>query len=218
MKIISNEKLIKRNSIIGNVLSLSSIAILGVGMFFSFKDKEGIYLPITFSALIVGFLLFQVGNFFMNRWGKPPRPDQKLSQALKGLDDKYTLYHYQTDISHLLIGPGGIFSLLPYNQTGNITYDSLKGRWKQSGGNFFLKTFGGESLGKPDLDSRYAVSDIQKFLTKKNINLGDYVPESVIVFTNDKATVMVEDSPIPLTLNWLKAFKPHLLLKNERLE
>jgi hypothetical protein len=143
----------------------------------------------------------------MNRWGKPPRPDQKLSQALKGLDDKYTLYHYQTDISHLLIGPGGIFSLLPYNQTGNITYDSLKGRWKQSGGNFFLKTFGGESLGKPDLDSRYAVSDIQKFLTKKNINLGDYVPESVIVFTNDKATVMVEDSPIPaVTSEKLKEF------------
>jgi hypothetical protein len=33
------------------------------------------------------------------------------------------------------------------------------------------------------------------------------VPESVIVFTNDKATVMVEDSPIPaVTSEKLKEF------------
>ncbi len=84
MKVISDDKLIKRNKTIGNILSLASIAILGIGMFFSFKDKDGTYLPYTFGALIIGFLLFQVGNFYMNKWGKSPRPDEKLSQALKG--------------------------------------------------------------------------------------------------------------------------------------
>jgi hypothetical protein len=196
MKIHSNEKLIKRNSRIGNITSLLSIAVLGVGMFFSFKDKDGSYIPITFSALIIGFLLFQVGNYYMNRWGKSPRPDEKISQALKGLDDKYTLYHYVTNVAHLLVGPSGIFCLLPYNQPGNIVYDKQRNRWKQSGGNFFLKTFGGESLGRPDLDSGYNVTDVLKHMAKNSIELGKVVPESIIVFTNPKATINAAESPI----------------------
>ncbi|KAF0112513.1 MAG: hypothetical protein FD147_109 [Chloroflexi bacterium] len=207
MKIYSNEKLIKRNNRAGNITSLLSIAILGVGMFFSFKDKDGTYLPLTFTALIVGFLLFQVGNYFTNRWGKSPRPDEKLSLALKGLDEKFTLYHYQTSVSHLLVGPAGIFCLLPYNQPGMITYDAIKDRWKQSGGNFFLKTFGGDSMGRPNLDSKYALIDILKYFEKKGVDLGAYTPEPIIVFTNDKAYVFTEESPVnAVTAEKLKEF------------
>ena len=128
----------------------------------------------------------------MNRFGKPPRPDQKLSTALKGMDDKYTLYHFSTNIPHLLVGPSGIYCLLPYNQPGTISYNITKNRWKQSGGNFFLKTFGGDSLGRPDLDANYAVADITKFFEKKGINLDNVKPEAVLVFVNDKATVISE--------------------------
>lgn len=192
MKIVSNDKLIKRNTRIGNITSIGSVAVLGVGMYFSFKDVDGKYLPLTFTALIVGFLLFQIGNYYMNRFGKPPRPDQKLSTALKGMDDKYTLYHFSTNIPHLLVGPSGIYCLLPYNQPGTISYNITKNRWKQSGGNFFLKTFGGDSLGRPDLDANYAVADITKFFEKKGINLDNVKPEAVLVFVNDKATVISE--------------------------
>lgn len=192
MKIISNDKLIKRNTRVGNITSLASVAVLGVGMYFSFKDVDGKYLPLTFSSLIVGFLLFQIGNYYMNRFGKPPRPDQKISAALKGMDDKYTLYHFTTNIPHLLVGPSGIYCLLPYNQPGTISYNSTKNRWKQSGGNFFLKTFGGDNLGRPDLDGNYAVSDITKYFEKKGVNLGTAVPEAVLVFVNDKATLNSE--------------------------
>lgn len=192
MKTSSNEKLIKRNSRIGNITSLLSIAVLGVGMFFSFKDTEGQYLTLTFSCLIVGFLMFQIGNYYMNRFGKPPRPDQLISTALKGMDDKYTLYHYKTSVSHLLVGPSGIYCLLPYNQVGTITYNAAKNRWKQSGGNFFLKTFGGDSIGRPELDANYAVTDITKFIEKKGVSLGSIVPEPVLVFTNEKASINSE--------------------------
>ena len=207
MKIISNDKLIKRNSRIGNITSLSSVAVLGVGMYFSFKDVDGKFLPLTFSSLIVGFLLFQIGNYYMNRFGKPPRPDQKLSTALKGMDDKYTLYHFTTNIPHLLVGPSGIYCLMPYNQPGTISYNTTKNRWKQSGGNFFLKTFGGDSLGRPDLDANYAVSDITKFFEKKGVNLGTTTPESILVFVNDKATVNAEGfSGGAVTADKLKEF------------
>jgi hypothetical protein len=207
MKIFSNDKLIKRNGLIGNILSLLSIAILGVGMFVSFKDTDGKYLPLTFAALIIGFLLFQVGNYFMNRWGKKPRPDERISQALKGLDSSYSLYHYTTPVSHLLIGPAGIFCILPYSQPGIISYDSVKNKWKQSGGNFFLKTFGGESLGRPDLDAKYAISDAVNFIQKKGIELNDYIPQTIAVFTNPKAVLQTENTPIPaITEEKLKEF------------
>ncbi len=192
MKTYSNEKLIKRNSRIGNIASLLAIAILGVGMFFSFKDSEGQYITLTFSCLIVGFLMFQVGNYYMSKFGKSPRPDETLSAALKGLDDKYNLYHYQTVVSHLLIGPSGIYCLIPFNQAGSISYNSDKKRWKQTGGNFFLKTFGGESLGRPELDANYAVMDAKKYFAKKGIELDKTTPESILVFTNEKASVSTE--------------------------
>lgn len=196
MKIVSNDKLIKRNGRIGNITSLLSIAVLGVGMFFSFKDQDGSLLPYTFGSLIVGFLMFQVGNYYMTKWGKSPRPDERLSTALKGLDDKYTLYHYMTPVSHLLVGPAGVTCLIPLHQAGTISYDSNRNRWKQSGGNFFMKTFGGESLGRPENEARYSVEDATKFISQNEIRLTPFVPEALLVFTNEKATIIADESPI----------------------
>lgn len=194
MRVYSNEKLIKRNSRIGNISSLASLVVLGVGMFFSFKDKDGSYLFLTFTALIVGFLLFQIGNFYMSKFGKSPRPDEKLTTALKGLDDKYSLHHYTTPISHLLVGPAGILCLVPLQQAGNITYDSSRKKWKQVGGNFFLKAFGGERLGNPEKEAAYTAKDTLRFFEKSGIDLGSHTPEPLLVFTNEKATLTADES------------------------
>ena len=197
MKIYSNDKLIKRNRKIGNITSILSIAVLGVGMYFSFKDEDGSYLSLSFASLIIGFLLFQVGNFYMSKWGKSPRPDENLSNALKGLDDRYSLYHYTTPISHLLVGPAGVLCLIPYQQAGSIKFDASKNKWKQSGGNFFLKAFGGEGLGHPEREVNYTVEDAARFFSKKEIDLGSFTPEPVMVFTNNKVILEAEDSEIP---------------------
>ncbi len=194
MKIYSNDKLINRNRKIGNITSLLSIVILGVGMVFSFRDKDGSYLAYTFGALIVGFLLFQIGNFYMSKWGKSPRPDERLNAVLKGLDDKYSLYHYITPISHLLVGPAGIICLLPYQQAGTIRYDADKNRWRQTGGNFFLKTFGGEGLGNPEKEAKFVLDDANKFFQKSGIDLGTFKPEAVMVFTNSNLNLIAEES------------------------
>lgn len=197
MKIYSNDKLIKRNRRIGNITSLLSILILGVGMVFSFRDKDGSYLAYTFGSLIVGFLLFQVGNFYMTKWGKSPRPDERINAALKGLDDKFTLYHYHTPISHLLVGPAGVLCLIPYQQSGTIRYDADKNRWRQTGGNFFLKTFGGEGLGNPEREAKFVMEDASRFFTKSGIDLGSFTPEVILTFTNNNAVLEAEGSPFP---------------------
>jgi hypothetical protein len=101
-----------------------------------------------------------------------------------------------TPVSHLLVGPAGVTCLIPLHQAGSISYDSNKNRWKQSGGNFFMKTFGGESLGRPENEAKYSVEDAIKFLSKNEIDITPFVPEALLVFTNEKATIMAEESPV----------------------
>src|SRR5512136_863354 len=109
MKIVKNEKLIKRNSQIGQYTSLGALAVLGVGMYISFKRQD--LFVYSIAALILGFAMTQIGMFFSNRWGRSPRPDEQLDSALKGLPGDTVLYHYMSPVPHLLVGPAGVWIL-----------------------------------------------------------------------------------------------------------
>jgi hypothetical protein len=197
MKIYSNNKLIKRNHTLGNVFSIGALVILGVGMYLSYKmSTDVVKLIISYACLIVGFLIFQLGTFFTNRWGRSPRPDEIISQSLKGLDDRYTLYHYMTPVSHLLVGPAGVIALLPYSQKGTLQYESKKKDWKQYGGNWFLKLFGQENLGRPASEAKYIKEDLERYLTKIGADVEAVKPGALLVFTNDKAKIIGEGSPV----------------------
>jgi len=194
MKIVSNDKLIKRNATIGRYTTLASLAILGIGLYISFQPQ---YVQYSFIALLLGFVLSQVGIYFGSRWGRSPRPDEVLTAALKGLNDQYTLYNYTAPVSHLLVGPAGIWILQPYFQKGTITYDEAKGRWKQQGGNLYLKIFAQEGLGRPDLETRSNEETMASYLQKQ---LGDVeIPpiKAALVFTNDKVELDAQNAPIP---------------------
>jgi hypothetical protein len=199
MKIIANEKLIKRNNRIGQITSIGSLVVLAVGMFYSFKDSQGTYMTFTFTTLILGFILFQVGNFYLNRFGKSPRPDELISQSLKGLDDHYSLYHYTTDVSHLLVGPAGVYSILPYGQEGTLYYDANKKQWRQKGGNFFMKVFGQEGMGRPVGEAEIAREELERYLLKVGVGKEKVTGSPVLLFTNERATIEGEGSPVPYT-------------------
>lgn len=204
MKIVVNEQLINRNKKIGQYTSIASLIVLAAGLFASFNVQ---YINWSFVALIAGFVMSQVGIYFGNRWGRSPRPDEKLTQALKGIGDKYTLYHYTTKIPHLLVGPAGIWALIPYHQGGTILYDSKNGRFKQKGGNLYLKIFAQESLGRPEAEVKAVRQDAAAYLNAKinGVELPDVEP--LLVFTNPKAVLQCEEAPIPaLPIEKLKDF------------
>ena len=166
MKVVIDEKVIKRNAKIGQIITVVSLAILGAGMFITFQRPE--LLGVSIGALLLGFLLSQVGIYFTNKWGRSPRPDEQITLALKGLDKRYALYHYQTPVSHLLVGPAGVWVLIPKHQRGTITY--RKNRWKQSGGGIiqnYLKIFAQEGIGRPDLEIESDTEGIEKYLGKR---------------------------------------------------
>lgn len=206
MKIIKNEKLIKRNGTIGQWLSLGALAVLGFGMYLSFTRPE--LFTYSLICLAVGFIMTQVGMYMGTRYGRSPRPDEKLDTGLKGLHSEFNIYHYSTPVSHLLVGPSGVWAILPYQQGGQVLYE--KNRWKLKGGGFlqaYMRIFGQEGLGRPDIEAENEMQAVRKFF-EKNMD-GMSIPEvkAVLVFTNEKVELDAGDSPIPaMKLKQLKEF------------
>lgn len=206
MKIIRNEKLIKRNRQIGQWTSLAALVILVVGAVISVQRPE--WFNYSLIALLVGFTLTQVGMYYGNRFSRSPRPDEKLDAGLKGLPGDYTLYHYVTPASHLLIGPAGVWVLLPYHQRGVVTYKN--NRWRMSGGGFmqaYMRIFGQETIGRPDLEAASEIDAVKKVLQSQ---LGtDEMPEirAALIFSSDAVQIDAENAPMPaLYLKQLKDF------------
>jgi hypothetical protein len=194
MNIYRNENLINRNAKIAQFTLFGGLLVLAGGMYLSFRYPDQFYYSL--SALVFGFILSQVGIYFSNRWSRKPRPDEILDQALKGLDDNYSLFHFLSPISHLLVGPCGVWNLRTYHQKGLITYRD--GRWRQKGGSLYMKIFAQESLGRPELEIQGDETRLSKFF---NENLEqDSIPEihSSLVFTNSDVEISLsEDDPPP---------------------
>jgi len=209
MKIIKNEKLIKRNGTIGNWISLGALVVLGGGMFITFSNPNNPQL-FTYSliALVAGFMMTQVGMYMGNRWGRSPRPDEVLDAALKGLPGDYAIYHFSAPIPHLLVGPAGIWALIPYRQRGVLMYQ--KNRWRLGNGGFmqtYMSLFGQEGIGRPDFESESEINALIKYFSK---NLGEQdVPrvQAALVFWNEQVEIQVQDAPLPaLKVKQLKDF------------
>lgn len=196
MKIIKNEKLIKRNSTIGNYLSLGALVVLGIGMYISIKRTD--LFPYALLALMAGFIMTQIGIYMGTRYGRSPRPDEKLDAGLKGLQNEFSMYHYTTPASHLMVGPAGVWLLFPYHQRGQVTF--RKNRWQMSGGGFlqgYMRIFGQEGIGRPDIDIDNETRALKKYLTKQ-IDENE-IPEinAMLVFTSDEVEIEAADTPVP---------------------
>jgi hypothetical protein len=195
MNIITNESLIKRNARISQISMIGGLMVLAGGMFISFKLTDPRYFYVSLLALLIGFILSQVGIYYANNFGRHPRPDETINLELKGLDGKYTLYHYITPVPHLLVGPAGVWILLTRNQKGRITYTN--GRWRQRGGNLYMKLFAQEGLGRPDIDLESQVNKLTQFF-QNNLPEGAVPPiQTALVFTNPTVVIEIPEDSTP---------------------
>ena len=196
MKIVKDQKKINRYSKIGMYTSLASLILLfgavALTIIYASRPEMTAY---SFGAMLLGLILSQVGVYFSNRWGKSPRVDERITQGLKGLDDRYVLYHYMTPVPHLLAGPAGVWVLVPKYQGGEIGYENNK--FSQKGVSFISRVIGQESIGRPDVEAKSYQEDMLRFL-KKELPDGN-IPEvqTLIVFTSPKASVQAQDAPVP---------------------
>jgi hypothetical protein len=205
MRIITNEGLIKRYARLGTIASFGGLLILVVGMVMSFREDGNFSLSL--GLLLFGFMLSQVGIYLGNRYARLPRPDQAMNKALKGLERRYSIYHFVAPSAHLLVGPAGIWVVLPKPQRGHITFD--KGRWRQRGGLglAYMRIFAQESIGRPDLEIGAELEGMHKFLKKEIPDVEFPAPQAVLLFTNEKTEVDAPAAPVAtLKLDALKEF------------
>jgi hypothetical protein len=196
MRIIKDEALIKRRGRIGQWTSLGALAVLGVGMYLSFQQRTDLF-PYSIGALILGFTMTQIGMYFSTRFGRSPRPDEKLDAALKGLGGDTTVYHYTGPVSHVLVGPMGIWVLIPYHQRGTLTHDGK--RYRLRGGGFmqgYMTLFGQEGLGRPEVEAAGQIAALNKYLGGK-IDAEVLPIRAALVFAHEQLEINAVDAPIP---------------------
>ncbi|MFZ3071491.1 MAG: hypothetical protein WA110_10275 [Anaerolineaceae bacterium] len=197
MKLIINEPLIKKNKTIGQVATFASLAVLVLGLVFAFgKDMTKILW--SYAALIVGFVLSQVGMFFTNRYGRTPRFDEIFASAFEKLRHDYSFYVFSSPVPMVLLGPCGFWVPVPIVAGGKISYQ--KNKWRQEGGNFMMKFVGQEGIGKPDQDAKADVEALQKYLADKGIPIDQQPPIRHILVILMKNTELgdVSQAPIPV--------------------
>lgn len=203
MKIKRNEKMIARNAKIGKYAGIASLIILGGGMYLNFRYKTQVWYSLA--ALVIGFILSQVSIYYTNQFGSQPRPDQAIDDALKGLDDRYTLYHYTTPVKHLLVGPAGTWIIFPYHQKGKIVYDDEKEKWNRKGGNIYMRFFAQDSIGRPTREIPSAKERLRSYLqTIPEIEIPPI--HAALIFTHEEVEVEADDAPYP-TLHALQLKK-----------
>jgi hypothetical protein len=208
MRIVTNTSLIRRNSAIGKYSLYAGTALLVgalvINIFAFTRPNDTSLITYVIAAFFVGFTLTNVGTLFNNRWGR--RPDRGLAEALKGLDDQYTLYNYRLGAPHVLAGPPGVIILHPKFQFGPVAYDGKK--WVNPGARrTMLGLFNPDPLGNPVAETAGEIDAFNRFIKKHAPDL-EIAPQALIVFLNPRAEIDAKDAAIP-TLH-VKQFKDYI--------
>ena len=193
MRVSTNDKLIRRRRRFGTYASLGGLAVLALGMVASLRMQ---YAWISLVALIVGFLLAQYGNYNLRRWGRSPRPDQVLEEALKGFDDRYHLYSWALPAPFVLLSPQGVYGFVTRDQTGQITSTGSQWRSKFSAGRVLLM-FAQEGLGNPTSEALENIGRLDSWIKQQSPELAVSL-QPVIVFINERAQLNITDPTVPV--------------------
>jgi hypothetical protein len=207
MKIIRNDKLIARNAKISQYVLYAALICLVAGIYITFTNNTAEEIGTAYLFLIPSYVLVQLSISMGNKWSRSPRPDEVVTQSLKGLDNQYSLYIHTTDVPHLLVGPAGLWIINTFHQSGKIYLDEKRGVLKQKGGGSFLtKAFASEGIGNIARQSELTKEKFNAYMEKQGITP---LPKTNIVnvFINEDVVLdAAEYSEVLLTPDKLKDF------------
>lgn len=194
MIILRDEIRIQRLRKIGQYTSFLGMGVLLAGLAIIFWGNENAVLY-QIVALGAGWAISQIGIYLGHRYGRDPRPDQVLDEALKHVARNSRLYHYLLPAPHVLLLPTGVIILHAKYQSGEITAEGDK--WTQKGVGL-RKYFGQEGLGNPTKEADRLVSAMANYIRKNASEIEEVPVAPLIVFTTKNIKSLdVKNSDIP---------------------
>jgi hypothetical protein len=194
MNIITNQKKINRNARVGYWASISSPTLLMISAFTLYKYPDQVLLSMV--LFLLGTLSYGVGMSF-RKYSR--REETVLNQVLKKLGKEYSLYHFISPVSHLLVGPVGIWILVPKLMRGIVTYNEKRKKWQLSQDRTSRKVFSfmNEGIGDPKRDILTEAEKLDRYLRKHwTLEEKPNVQAALVIF-HPEAVVEADNAPIP---------------------
>ena len=192
MRQYMNQRKVKLYNKLSQAMILIGLILLIGALVLSFTHPETMNLLLI--GVIVGTLVSQAGLALNNRWGRQPRIDQIFDGSLKGLDNRYAIFHYKLGTSHALICPAGVYALIPRQDDGEITYSEGKW-WEQVRKRGLFRRSGRKRLNRIEdhakAQARIMQQSIQKALPETDISV-----RPILVFISKDALVKVDHAPV----------------------
>jgi hypothetical protein len=205
MHVVVNEKLITNRVRLASAAHVAALAVFAVGLFISWSNPEPTLEQMAgaYAAIIVGLILYNVGQIFLRRFGPRTRQDGVLSKTLKGLDRRFTLLAFPSPKlpDYVLVGPAGIQVIVARSHDGAIACRA--GVWSRDAGSGLKRLgglFGGTPFGNPTQDVDKGISRVRERLTKDGIDQSKQPPiDGMVVFTNPNAKLRIDGCTYPVT-------------------
>src|SRR5438067_11305120 len=111
MQLVANQQLVKNRVRLGLGFHISALAVFALGLVLSTQIDATRELPgESWVAILAGLGRYALGQTQLRRGGPRNRQEWQLGQAIRTLDDRYTLYAFRAsplpDVS--LVSPGGV--------------------------------------------------------------------------------------------------------------
>ena len=195
MRIVTNDKKIKRNKQIAQGLFFASMALL-IGAFFfgNSNDNPDVSFYLQCGLLPVLLLMVLTSVRMTNSWVRQPYPWEAIPAGLKGIGGDTTLYNFVLPGNHVMIGPNGIFSITSRFQDRPQTVKDDK--WRSNFG--ILTLMRQEQIGNPTHEAKLKAEQTAEFLREVIGDEGIQV-QPLVVFVHPQADVSVDgETSVPI--------------------
>jgi hypothetical protein len=188
-----NERVVKRNARLGRIMVFGGLGAMVIGVLISLQQPYPVNL--VFGLLFLGMIASQIGFPLRNRWDREPRIDQVLDEHLKGLDQRFVVFHYFLGASHALVSPAGLFAVIPRFEDGVISYSD--GEWQRTLQRRGLLRRGGTRLIRGL--SRETEAEIERLRKHLRRALDPPQIQPLIVFVHSQASLELSGFPLPVS-------------------
>jgi hypothetical protein len=212
LKVRTNQALIESRQRLGRWAAFSGLLVLIAGLVISFRWQTPLMVAVTYATLIVGMILSSIGIYLADKWVQPPRADQALARAMKGFDDRHTLYNYVLPVDHVLASPYGLIVFTVKRHGDKVRY--VDGRWKHEQSIFKkMQSLSRERLGDPVKQVTWEVERMAEWLDQ-HLPDTDIPVHGAIVFTNP--VVELDADGVPADVLHVKKLKSYVRRADKR--